>query len=933
MVVLASLVCSPPAGAAPSPEAGSLVLDAVPGARLLFGGAMGERIRANEENWLLRAPDANPGILEMFRERDRRPVPQLVPWAGEFIGKYLLGAIPACRMTANARLRDYIGRVVRELIATQAEDGYLGPFRKEERLLGHWDLWGHYHVILALLLWHQETGDPDALACAVRAADLICRTYLDGPRRMREAGSTEMNLAIIHALGRLYRITGNERYLRMMREIEKDWESEGDYFRTGLAGVPFYRIPKPRWESLHNLQGLVELYRITGDERYRRAFLSHWQTIRQHDRHPTGGFSTGEQAIGNPYSRGAIETCCTIAWMAITVDALRLTGDPQVADELELSTWNGMLGAQHPSGRWWTYDTPLDGARLASAHSIVFQARQGTPELNCCAANAPRGLAMLADWAVMRDRDGLTINYYGPCRISASLADGTPVELIQETRYPDDGTVRLQLAMKRQARFNLRLRIPAWSRHTEVLLNGEPVSAGKRAASRHGGIVPGTYLAIERRWRQGDSLEIRLDMSLHYWAGEKARAGHAALYTGPVLLAFDPHFNAMDPDAIPTLDLERLALRPVPLKRSEPLPPGRFVPIVARETTAADGQQVTLCDFATAGAHGSTYVSWLPVTHAAPPPVWQTRPAPGQPVAAGPVIFAWTAYQEIPGRTFTLTVARDPEMRQVVARADRLTTSPYLLRTPLEPGATYYWAVTASNAYGTAADVRGPQPFLVDASLPNTSEEEMALYRRGERGLIAASALDGNGTPSFGVLESETGIRPAPDRFGREGGAVAFGGQGAIKYRLASFPGRDYTFTAWVCPEGLPTNRLHQVFSAWATGGDDPLRVVFEGDSLFARIEGMGFHSTQGVPAKNGEWIHVGVVKQGPQLRLYVNGELRQTASVPEEVFSSAADFALGANPHYGGNECFVGRMDDFAFYAEAFTSEEIAQVFRKGQG
>lgn len=64
---------------------------------------------------------------------------------------------------------------------------------------------------------------------------------------------------------------------------------------------------------------------------------------------------------------------------------LRLTGSSIVADELELSTFNAVLGAQSPSGRWWTYNTPMDGVRLASAHDIVFQARagmRGTPYLS-----------------------------------------------------------------------------------------------------------------------------------------------------------------------------------------------------------------------------------------------------------------------------------------------------------------------------------------------------------------------------------------------------------------------------------------------------------------------------------------------------------------------------------------------------------------------
>jgi len=40
--------------------------------------------------------------------------------------------------------------------------------------------------------------------------------------------------------------------LRMMREIEKDWEKPpaGDYLRLAKTGMEYYQTPKPRWESL-----------------------------------------------------------------------------------------------------------------------------------------------------------------------------------------------------------------------------------------------------------------------------------------------------------------------------------------------------------------------------------------------------------------------------------------------------------------------------------------------------------------------------------------------------------------------------------------------------------------------------------------------------------------------------------------------------------
>lgn len=133
----------------------------------------------------------------------------------------------------------------------------------------------------------------------------------------------------------------------MAREVEKDWERAGDYLRAGLDGREYFQSPRPRWASLHDLQGLFDLWRITGDGKYRDAFIHHWRSIRRWDRRNTGAFSSGEQATGNPYAPTAIETCCTVAWIALTVDYLKLTGDPRAVGDLELATLNGGLGAQH----------------------------------------------------------------------------------------------------------------------------------------------------------------------------------------------------------------------------------------------------------------------------------------------------------------------------------------------------------------------------------------------------------------------------------------------------------------------------------------------------------------------------------------------------------------------------------------------------------
>ena len=394
------------------------ILD-IPDVRLRLRGEMGDRVERDVVEYLLPLPMANPGIIEMFRMRDRDPKPELSICAGENIGKYLIGAVQALRMTDDPRLLPLLRDIVADFISTQDDDGYLGPYRREERFR-YWDLWAHYHCMLGLHAWYRHTGDRAALDAALRAADMICDRFLDGDARFVDVGSYEMNGSILHGLGAFHRETGNERYLRMMQEVENGWPSHGDYLRLAAKGVDFYNTT-PRWETLHELEGLFELYRITGEDVYKDVLLHYWRSIRHADVHNTGGFSTVEQAIGNPYTAGSIETCCVVAWIALSIDALRVTADSRIADAIELATWNAALGAQHPSGRWWTYDTPMDGRRLAGfievsqpPHGVNNHTGPGKPELSCCATNAPRLLGMISEWAVQSDHEGIYVNYYGP---------------------------------------------------------------------------------------------------------------------------------------------------------------------------------------------------------------------------------------------------------------------------------------------------------------------------------------------------------------------------------------------------------------------------------------------------------------------------------------------------------------------------------------
>lgn len=888
-------------------EPGALQLQIAENSRFSFTGPVGDRVSRNIDEWLLRAPSANPGMLEMFRVRDRQPVPQLVPWAGEFVGKYLISAIQALRMSDDPRLRAEVDRVVRELISTQAGDGYLGPFREKERLRGNWDLWGHYHCIEALLMWHGQTGDRPALTAARRAGDLVCSTFLDGSLRVHDAGSHEMNMAVIHALGHLYRLTNEPRYLRMMREIEKDWERSGDYLRAGLDGREFFASPLPRWESLHDLQGLVELYRITGEKKYRDAFERHWRSIARNDIHNNGAFSSGEQATGNQYAPGAIETCCTVAWMAVSIDMLRLTGDPQIAEFLELATFNGGVGAQHPTGRWWTYNTPMDGVREASAHSIVFQSRAGTPELNCCSVNAPRALGMLSEWIVMLQGDAIVINSFIPGSYQVALKSGKKAVFEISGNYPISGEAGIvwKNAVEEPLRVKVR-RVPGLQAGGPGL---NPPSAQNPA-----------YVEFQRSWKAGDTISLNFDMKLRAVPGDREMAGRVSLYRGPILLAYDQGLNSFDDNAIPPVDLTRLGEAKIENTYDAKLPMSHWLEVKL--------PSVRLCDFATAGARGVRYRSWLPAAAPQPPSVATRIPEDGSVIGKAGSWFRWTgpkktnemvdsyrleifAADSLPDRT------SDADGSKAVLRVDSILQNRVRLGEPalnqLSPGGEYRWRVVAIRGGTETASVAPWSRFRFEPDARFIERPGMIL-REGADGILIHEKLN----------------RAAAGRDGAAGGAVELNGTEMLKFPLEEFPSEDYSMAVWVNALELPANRLGQVFSSWAGGSDDPLRVVFDNGRLFARIEkpGQG-SSTEGVALSTNQWHHIAAVKNGNRLHLFVDGKRRGETSAPADSFTSSQLVALGGNPKYSGNEFLKARFADFRFFGKALSDSEIKELAR----
>jgi hypothetical protein len=598
-----------------------------------------------------------------------------------------------------------------------------------------------------------------------------------------------------------------------------------------------------------------------------------------------------------------------VAWLALTTEYLKLTGDPRAADDLELGTLNAGLGAQHPSGRWWTYSTPMDGIREASAHSIVFQARAGTPELNCCSVNGPRVLALLADWAVTATADTLALNWLGPGTTTGRRGDGSPVEL----RVAGDpwiaGQGTLHVGSTNAAPLKVRLRIPGWAASPMVAVNGEAVR----------NVRPGTYVDVERRWAKTDEIAFRWSLPIRVVPGASGATGRVSLYRGPFLLAWDQAWNETDEDRLPAVQLASLG-------RAELVPPPGPVPALERklvprlvvDVPAAVGR-LRLVDFASAGNRGTRYRTWLAADEPPPAPLQTQFPRDGAAVPPGAVPLQW---QRSRG-----TVAADLEF------ATNAAFQPVMLRVPTtdtnraevalappvwSPGSRVYWRV---------ASVRGPARtipdapaawFRLDPAAPKSVlPEPRALGPNGE---IARHALRGH-APEYGSAPRRDGATPTPE-------GIATDGRGQkLVFETGPWPTEDYSVVVHVRIDRLPTGHPGQVFSAWSAGSDDPLRLIVADGKLHARIEAGGTGAdTPGYAVEAGRWYRLAAVKRGTELRLFVDGREVGRGSAPAEIASRATDCALGGNPHYGGDEHLAATFADFALYGRALEAEEVGR-------
>jgi hypothetical protein len=173
-----------------------------------------------------------------------------------------------------------------------------------------------------------------------------------------------------------------------------------------------------------------------------------------------------------------------------------------------------------PKGEWWAYNSPLNGERVPSS-------LQGS-DLSCCVSSGPRGLLITPGWAAMNDlNNGPVINLYSSGTASFKLPSGKNVSIIQETDYPVNNLISLNIQPEITSSFVLKLRIPGWSIQSILKVNGERISC-----------KPGSYASIKRIWNKNDKVTLELDLRGRIIRAPSG-APQQAIMRGPVLLAMD----------------------------------------------------------------------------------------------------------------------------------------------------------------------------------------------------------------------------------------------------------------------------------------------------------------------------------------------------------------------------------------------------------
>ncbi len=483
-------------------------------------------------------------------------------------------------------LERMVDAAITEIADAQESDGYLNTYFTFERANERWtdfDLHEMYcagHLIQAAVAHFRATGTRSLLDVAIRFADHICDLF--GPEEQGKRPAVDGHEEVEMALVELFRVTGDQRFLRQARFFV-------DARGHGLLGDPYGRFDpsysqdhKPFREqdevvghavrALYLYCGAADVYAETGDPGLLEALERLWGNMTTKRMYVSGGLGSryeGE-AFGEDYElpngRAYTETCAAIAGVMWNWRMLLVSGEARYADLMEHTLYNAVLPGLSLDGRRYFYQNPLaaDGTHR----------RQPWFGCACCPPNVARLLASLPGYFYGVSNGALWVHLYAEGAATIDLGDRS-VRITQRTNYPWSGNVEIEVGS--EGDFGLMLRVPSWCELAyTVEVNGEAVDVP---------LSPGSYAEIRRNWRTGDKVHLKLQMPVRFVECHPhvtENAGCVALMRGPLLYCVE---QADHPDLDPR-DLV-VSAGPMPSVSFEPDLLGGVTALIVRAEAVA----------------------------------------------------------------------------------------------------------------------------------------------------------------------------------------------------------------------------------------------------------------------------------------------------------------------------------------------------------
>lgn len=550
-------------------------------------------------------------------------------WRGEFWGKMMRGACFVYSYTQNKELYRILTDSVRDMMSMQDSLGRISSYSVENQYHG-WDVWARKYVLLGMQYYMEICRDPalkgELTDCMCRQVDYLIATI--GDRKDGKIPITEtsdfwlgMNASsLLEPIVRLYDLTGESRYLDFATYIVNEGAvslPEVSLFELAAEDrldPHDYPVVKA-YEMMSCFEGLLEYYRVTGIEKWRRAVVNFARRVRLTEISVIGSSGCTHELFDHTivretntkYNGVMQETCVTVTWLKFCHQLLSLTGDSAYADEMEISLYNAMLGAIN------YHKDPRNGSMPFDSYSpLLFNSRMrgvgGKMPFReggfygCCACIGSAGVGIIGKYAVMASEKGIAVNLYAPMRCAVPLPSGEEVTLRIETDYPKGDTVTLCFEEDTPV-LDLALRIPAFSRKTELRLGTEEIAA-----------ACGGYVHIERAFRAGERLTLRLDLRTRLRHAlpdptDENAFYHVALLRGPIALARDASLPGNIEEAV-SFSPDEEGYVPCELSDDAALPSTVFC-----HAATASGARIPLIDYAHAGRtfdERSLLTVWLP---------------------------------------------------------------------------------------------------------------------------------------------------------------------------------------------------------------------------------------------------------------------------------------------------------------------------------